>query len=214
MLAMSIDGYNRRSGGYHGKWFHPMQGYADAPTQRGGNLPTEIYKNNTALKDLNKRIRKLAQSDMTRKERSDLYGDMQELLLQLYNIVFDDDAEKKDQWSQLVRTVPRRGLLDTGGNDLRANAVFRGIKALYDDPQGRMNALMLIVRTAKLTSALFISHLPFLREMADVLGFPLQIDEAASGLNDFLDIQDGGIRVRPAGKERVAAQALLELGRQ
>lgn len=115
--------------------------------------------------------------------------------------------------SQLVRTVPRRGRLETGGNDLRANALFRGIKALYDDPQGRMNALMLIIRTAKLTSALFISHLPFLREMADVLGFPLQIDEAASGLNDFLDIQDGGIRVRPAGKERVAAQALLELGR-
>lgn len=39
---------------------------------------------------------------MSRKERSDLYGDMIELLEQLYNVVVDPDAPESAKWSVLV----------------------------------------------------------------------------------------------------------------
>ena len=101
-----------------------------------------------------------------------------------------------------------------------AALVWRGIHALYKDPKGRTNALMLVVRAAKLTSGLFLNHLPFLREMAAALGFSLQVDEGATGaLGDRLDVTDaGGIRVRPpasamSSREREAALGMVQLSR-
>ena len=90
MLVMTLNGYNKRSGGYHGTWFHPMQG--GMKLQRGGGLPSRVYSDLRALMALNKRFRLLERREMTRKERSDLYGDMIELLEQLYNVVVDPDA--------------------------------------------------------------------------------------------------------------------------
>ena len=216
MLVMSLNGYNERSGGYHGTWFHPMQG--GMKLQRGGKLQEQVYSSNAALKALSKRFRQLGSRKMTRRERSDLYGDMLELLEQLYNVVFDTDAPDSVKWSALVRLIPNRGKTESGGSDLLAAAVWRGIHALYKDPQGRTNALMLVVRAAKLSSGLFLNHLPFLREMAAALGFPLQVEEGATGaLGDRLDVTDaGGIRVRPptsalSSREREAALGMVEL---
>ena len=94
MLVMSLDGYNKRSGGYHGTWFHPMQG--GMKLQRGGELKPQVYSDLGALKSLNKRFRQLGSREMTRKERSDLYGDMLELFDQLYNVFQDPDASAAD----------------------------------------------------------------------------------------------------------------------
>ena len=41
MLVMTLNGYNKRSGGYHGTWFHPMQG--GMKLQRGGELQERVY---------------------------------------------------------------------------------------------------------------------------------------------------------------------------
>ena len=99
---------------------------------------------------------------MTRRERSDLYGDMLELFDQLYNVFQDPEAPEYAKWAVLVRRIPKRGAKDGGGNDMLAALVWRGIHALYKDPKGRTNALMLVVRAAKTGSALFLNHLPFL----------------------------------------------------
>ena len=218
MLAMTIAGYNARSGGYHGTWFHPMQG--GMKLQRGGELKARVYSDLGALKSLNKRFRQLGSREMTRKERSDLYSDMLDLLLQLYNVFQDPGAPEYAKWAILVRRLPKRGAKDGGGSDMLAAAVWRGIHALYKDPKGRTNALMLVVRAAKLSSGLFLNHLPFLREMAAALGFPLQVEEGATGaLGDRLDVTDaGGIRVRPpvgavSSREREAALGMVELAR-
>ena len=215
---MSLAGYNERSGGYHGTWFHPMQG--GMKLQRGGKLQEQVYSDLAALKALSKRFRQLGSRKMTRRERSDLYGDMLELLEQLYNVVFDTDAPDSVKWSALVRLIPNRGKTESGGSDLLAAAVWRGIHALYKDPRGRTNALMLVVRAAKLSSGLFLNHLPFLREMATALGFPLQVEDGATGaLGDRLDVTDeGGIRVRPpasamGSREREAALGMVQLAR-
>jgi hypothetical protein len=218
MLVMSLAGYNERSGGYHGTWFHPMQG--GMKLQRGGKLQEQVYSDLGALKALSKRFRQMGSRKMTRRERSDLYGDMLELLEQLYNVVFDADAPENAKWSALVRLIPNRGKTESGGSDLLAAAVWRGIHALYKDTQGRTNALMLVVRAAKLSSGLFLNHLPFLREMATALGFPLQVEDGATGaLGDRLDVTDeGGIRVRPPAsamrsREREAALGMVQLSR-
>ena len=218
MLVMTLNGYNDRRGGYTGKWFHPMQG--GMKLQRGGKLQEQVYSDLGALKALNKRFRQLGSREMTRKDRSDLYGDMLELLEQLYNVVFDTDAPDSVKWSALVRLIPNRGRIETGGSDLLATAVWRGVHALYKDPRGRTNALMLVVRAAKLSSGLFLNHLPFLREMAEALGFPLQVEDGATGaLGDRLDVTDeGGIRVRPpasamGSREREAALGMVQLSR-
>ena len=50
---MSLAGYNERSGGYHGTWFHPMQG--GMKLQRGGKLQEQVYSDLGALKALNTR---------------------------------------------------------------------------------------------------------------------------------------------------------------
>eukprot|EP01046_Picozoa_sp_COSAG06_P066947 COSAG06_NODE_17125_length_959_cov_13.586047_1_plen_71_part_10 len=71
MLVMSLAGYNERSGGYHGTWFHPMQG--GMKLQRGGKLQEQVYSDLGALKSLNRRFRQLGSREMTRKDRSDLY---------------------------------------------------------------------------------------------------------------------------------------------
>ena len=213
---MTIAGYNARSGGFHGKWFHPMQG--GMKLQRGGELQKRVYNDLGALKSLNKRFRQLGSREMTRKERSDLYSDILELFDQLYNVFQDPDAPENAKWAVLVRRIPERGRKESGGNDMLATAVWRGIHTLYKDPKGRTNALMLIVRAAKLTSGLFLDHLPFLREMAAALGFPLQVEEGATGaLGDRLDVTDaGGIRVRPpasavSSREREAALGMVQL---
>ena len=125
MLVMSLAGYNERSGGYHGTWFHPMQG--GMKLQRGGKLQEQVYSDLGALKSLNRRFRQLGSRKMTRRERSDLYGDMLELLEQLYNVVFDADAPENAKWSALVRLIPDRGKTKSGGSDLLAAAVWRGI---------------------------------------------------------------------------------------
>ena len=80
MLVMSLYGYNKPSGGYHGTWFHPMQG--GMKLQRGGELQRRVYSDLGALKSLNKRVRQLSKREMTRKERSDLYSDMLDAVLQ------------------------------------------------------------------------------------------------------------------------------------
>ena len=216
MLAMSLNGYNERSGGYHGTWFHPMHG--GMKLQRGGELQKRVYSDLGALKSLNKRFRQLGSREMTRKERSDLYSDMLELFDQLYNVFQDPDAPENAKWAVLVRRIPERGRKESGGSDMLAAAVWRGIHALYKDPKGRTNALMLVVRAAKLTSGLFLDHLPFLREMAAALGFPLQVEEGATGaLGDRLDVTDaGGIRVRPpasavSSRERESALGMVQL---
>ena len=218
MLVMSLAGYNERSGGYHGTWFHPMQG--GMKLQRGGKLQEQVYSDLAALKALNRRFRQLGSRKMTRRERSDLYGDMLELFDQLYNVFQDPDAPENAKWSALVRLIPDRGKTKSGGSDLLAAAVWRGIHALYKDPQGRTNALMLVVRAAKLSSGLFLNHLPFLREMAAALGFSLYVEEGATGaLGDRLDVTDaGGIRVRPpasamGSREREAALGMVQLSR-
>ena len=218
MLVMSLAGYNERSGGYHGTWFHPMQG--GMKLQRGGKLQEQVYSDLGALKSLNRRFRQLGSRKMTRRERSDLYGDMLELFDQLYNVFQDPDAPENAKWSALVRLIPDRGKTKSGGSDLLAAAVWRGIHALYKDTQGRTNALMLVVRAAKLSSGLFLNHLPFLREMATALGFPLQVEDGATGaIGDRFDVTDeGGIRVRPPtsalnSREREAALGMVQLAR-
>ncbi len=120
-----------------------------------------------------------------------------------------------------MHRIPKRGAKESGGNDMLAAIVWRGIHALYKDPMGRTNALMLVVRAAKTGSALFLNHLPFLREMAVALRFPLQVDEGATGgLGDRMDVtDDGGIRVRPPARavrsrEREAALGMIQLSRQ
>ena len=50
MLVMTLNGYNKRSGGYHGTWFHPMQG--GMKLQRGGDLQKRVYNDLGALKSL------------------------------------------------------------------------------------------------------------------------------------------------------------------
>ena len=216
MLAMTVAGYNARSGGYHGTWFHPMQG--GMKLQRGGELQKRVYSDLGALKSLNKRVRQLSTREMTRKERSDLYGDMIDLFDQLYNVFQDPEAPDYAKWSVLVRRIPKRGAKDGGGSDMLAAAVWRGIQTLYKDPKGRTNALMLVVRAAKLSSGLYMNHLPFLREMATALEFQLQVEEGATGaLGDRLDVTDeGGIRVRPpaggvSSREREAALGMVQL---
>ena len=140
---------------------------------------------------LNKRLRQLNKREMTRRERSDLYTDMLDLFDQLYNVFQDSSAPESAKWSVLVERIPNRGAKETGGSDPLAAAVWRGIQTLYKDPKGRTNALMLIVRAAKLSSGLFLNHLPFLREMATALGFPLQVEDGATGaLGDRLDVTD------------------------
>jgi hypothetical protein len=65
-----------------------------------------------------------------------------------------------------------------------------------------------------------MNHLPFLREMAAALGFPLQVEDGSTGaLGDRLDVtDDGGIRVRPpasavSSREREAALGMVQLSR-
>ena len=65
-----------------------------------------------------------------------------------------------------------------------------------------------------------MNHLPFLREMAAALGFPLQVEDGSTGaLGDRLDVtDDGGIRVRPpasavSSSEREAALGMVQLSR-
>jgi hypothetical protein len=221
MLAMSLDGYNKRSGGYHGTWFHPMQG--GMKLQRGGELQSRVYSNIRALTALNKHIRSLERREMSRKERSDLYGDMIELLEQLYNVVVDPDAPESAKWSVLAGQIPKRGAKETGGRNPLAAAVWRGIETLYKDPKGRINALLLVVRAAKLTGFYKAGGAPvltFLREMSEALGFPLHLEAGVTGaLGELMDVtDDGGIRVRRPGsgvgsREREAALGLVQLAR-
>lgn len=147
---------------------------------------------------------------MTRKERSDLYGDMLQLLEQIYNVPFQDpEAPKSVQWKFLVDLVPKRGSLETGGNNMLAANLWRGVNVLYRDPRGRKNALMLVVRMAKLTSWLLPSNIPFLREMATALGFPLYVEEGATGAQGgVIDVtDDDGIRVGPPRVQRTRRSA-------
>ncbi len=217
MLVMSLNGYNERSGGYHGKWFHPMRG--GMKLQRGGQLQERVYNDLNALKTLSKRFRQLKSREMTRKDRSDLYADMLDLFTQLYNVVQDPDAPEYARWAVLVRLIPKRGLKDSGGNDLLAGVIWRGIHTLYTDPKGRTNALMLVVRAAKLTGFFQSTQLlPFLREMSEALGFPLHLEPGVTGaLGELMAVtDDGGIRVRrPASavgsREREAALGMVQL---
>ena len=188
------------------------QRYGDRPVTRGGGLPGQAYKNMGVLKDLNKRFRQLGLREMTRKERSDLYDTMVDLLDQLYNVFQDPDAPDFAQWRVLKRRIPQRGMKDTGGADLLAVALWRGINTLYKDPKGRTNALMLVVKAAKLTSGLLQNHLPFLQDMAQALGFPLTLEDGVTGmLGDRMMITDDGITVRPDPTMQ-AAQTMLQLG--
>ena len=189
------------------------QRYGDQPVMRGGGLPAQAYKNVGVLKDLSKRFRQLARGTMTRKDRSDLYDTMVDLLDQLYNVHQDPEAPENAKWSVLMRRIPNKGSKETGGNDLLAATVWRGIHALYNDPKGRMNALMLIVKAAKVSSALFLNHLTFLRQMAPALGFSLTLEDGVTGmLGDRMMITDDGITVRPDPTMQ-AVEGMLQLGR-
>lgn len=219
MLVMSLNGYNKRSGGYHGTWLHPMRG--GMKLQRGGELQKRVYSDIGLLQSLSRRFRKLGSREMSRKERSDLYSDMLGLFDQLYNVFSDPDAPEYAKWSKLVSLIPKRGKKETGGHDLVAAVVWRGIQALYDDPKGRTNALMLVVRAAKLTGFYKMTYvLAFLREMSQALGFPLHVEAGVTGaLGELMDVtDDGGIRVRRPGntessREREAALGMVQLAR-
>ena len=62
----------------------------------------------------------------------------------------DPDAPEYAKWSLLVRQIPKRGAKKSGGRNPLSAAVWRGIETLYKDPKGRTNALLLVVRAAKL----------------------------------------------------------------
>ena len=121
--------------------------------------------------------------------------------------------EHRSDWSTVRSLLPQRGTDPSGGKNIVAGNLWRMLKLLYDDPKGRANALMLIVKAAKTTSALGQSHMPFLRAMSQVLDFALDVAPGSTGMQDNIDVSESGIVVRPArGKrERQAAQALLEL---
>ena len=90
-----------------------------------------VYNDVNALKTLSKRFRQLKSREMTRKDRSDLYADMLDLFTQLYNVVQDPDAPEYARWSVLVRLIPKRGLNDSGGNDLLLRQCGRVVSYLY-----------------------------------------------------------------------------------
>ena len=177
-------------------------------------LPDQVNSNVHALKELSKRLRQLQRKEMTRKERSDLYGDMLQLIDQVYKRAFQDPEQPESaKWYVLAHRIPKRGSLETGGNNMLAANLWRGVNVLYRDPRGRKNALMLVVRLAKLSSALYVNYAPFLREMATALGFPLYVKEGATGaIGDVIDVtDDDGIRVGPLefnGHNRVHAAVM------
>jgi hypothetical protein len=217
MLTMTWDGYNERSGGYHGTWFHPMQGGSQllGPQLRGGAAAVPVgYMDR--MKAMSKELRGLSRAELTRRQRSTIYENAVDIVDDLYDTsAFGGDAAA---WGRVRDALPHRGVGPSGGADITGKNLWRSIKILFDTPAGRANALMLVVKCAKATSGLGRSHLPFLRQMAETLGFPLVIMAGSTGMADtFSVMEDGGIVVRAAAAtvthaERGAAEALLQLG--
>jgi hypothetical protein len=217
MLTMTWDGYNERSGGYHGTWFHPMQGGSQSlgPQLRGGAAAVPVgYMDR--MKAMSKNLRGLSRAELTRRQRSTIYENAVDIVDDLYDTsAFGGDTAA---WGRVRDALPHRGVGPSGGADITGKNLWRSIKILFDTPAGRANALMLVVKCAKATSGLGRSHLPFLQQMAKTLGFPLVIMAGSTGMADTFSVtEDGGIVVRAAAAtvthaERGAAEALLQLG--
>ena len=176
----------------------------------GGRLN---YNDTSVMQAMSKRLRALQRSTLSRKDRSAVYDDAVLLIDSIYDKAAFGGREHRSDWSTVRSLLPRRGTDPSGGKNIVAGNLWRILKLLHDDPKGRANALMLIVKAAKTTSALGQSHMPFLRAMSQVLDFALEIAPGSTGMQDHIDVSENGIVVRPArGKrERLAAQALVEL---
>jgi len=168
------------------------------------------------MKAMSKELRGLSRAELTRRQRSTIYENAVDIVDDLYDTsAFGGDTAA---WGRVRDALPHRGVGPSGGADITGKNLWRSIKILFDTPAGRANALMLVVKCAKVTSGLGRSHLPFLRQMAETLGFPLVIMAGSTGMADTFSVtEDGGIVVRAAAAtvthaERGAAEALLQLG--
>ena len=199
--------------------------YGEQPVRRGGGMATRyrssVRHGGAGLRvsggafvpltssEYRKRARVKAPAD--RHTRSEMYAETVALINAMYS------GPRRGEWKAFSNAIAAGGRQPDGTIDVDAAAVYRTIRRLYGDAQGRVYALLLVQRAARNRGALLYRFVPWLEAMSALLGFRLTVMPGVEdAISDVIDVDGdgGGILVRPGTSraERDAAQAMLTLG--